>query len=85
MRIIFAPILVALALTPPARSQEKAQSRTTVVYRVEFNIHDSSNVPVNAGRRYSTLVITNNKNNFDVGDKIPYSTGSGSQGKENQY
>ncbi len=81
MRIIAVPILVVLALAPPAKPQDTTQSTAPFVYKVEFTIHDGGNAAVANSRRYSMLVIPNNKNNFYVGDKVPYSTGSGSQGQ----
>jgi hypothetical protein len=74
MRITAALILGALAMNLPAAAQEKME---TAVYKVEFNIHDGSDAAAKAGRRYTMLVLSNNKSDFKVGDKVPYMTGAG--------
>ncbi len=56
--ITAALILTALTITLPAAAKEKME---TTVYKVEFNIHDGSDGPAKAGRRYTMLVLTNHK------------------------
>jgi hypothetical protein len=74
MRITVALILAALATNLPAAAQEKMEN---AVYKVEFNIHDGSDAAAKASRRYTMLVLNNQKSVFKVGDKVPYTTGDG--------
>jgi hypothetical protein len=43
---------------------------------VEFNIRDGSEAAAKSGRRYTMLVDTNGHGTFQIGDKVPYATGS---------
>ncbi|MGA2328216.1 MAG: hypothetical protein ABSH05_18205 [Bryobacteraceae bacterium] len=74
---IAAPLIFAslLASTLPVRAQEKKESVTPGVYRVEFNIRDGSEATAKAGRRYAMLIEANGKGTFRVGNRIPIATG----------
>ena len=71
--LIFAALLPVL---PPVQAQDKKESAEPAVYKVEFNIRDGSDAAAKSGRRYSMLVDASGKGRFQVGDKVPYATGS---------
>jgi hypothetical protein len=72
------PVILALVtlLAPvlPAPAQEKPGD--LAVYKVEFTIRDGSQAAAQTGRHYAMLVGANEKGYFNVGDKVPYATGS---------
>src|SRR5215467_1249397 len=73
MRIAGALLLGTVVMSLHALAQQKTE---TTVYKVEFNIHDGSDLRAKAGRRYTILVLNNSKSVFKVGDRVPYSTGN---------
>jgi hypothetical protein len=70
--------ILATLLAPvmPGHAQEKKESVEPTVYKVEFTIRDGSDAAAKAGRRYTMFVDTNGKSAFQVGDKVPYTTGA---------
>ena len=50
------------------------------VYKVEFNIRDSSSGAAKIARRYTMLIDGSSKGNLRVGAKVPYATGSFTSG-----
>jgi hypothetical protein len=74
---IAAPLILAslLASTVSLRAQEKKESVTPGVYRVEFNIRDGSEAAAKSGRRYAMLIAANGKGTFRVGNRVPIATG----------
>jgi hypothetical protein len=83
---IAAPLIFAslLASALPVGAQEKKESATPAVYRVEFNIRDGSEAAAKAGRRYAMLIEANGKGTFRVGNRVPIATG-GAQVGQYQY
>jgi hypothetical protein len=83
---IAAPLILAslLASALPVRAQEKKESVTPGVYRVEFNIRDGSEAATKAGRRYAMLIEANGKGTFRTGNRVPFAT-VGMQSGQYQY
>jgi hypothetical protein len=69
--LIFASLLVSAL---PVRAQEKKESVSPGVYRVEFNIRDGSEAAAKAGRHYAMLIAANGKGTFRVGNRVPFAT-----------
>ncbi|MGC9969132.1 MAG: hypothetical protein ABSE56_00950 [Bryobacteraceae bacterium] len=89
---IAAPLIFAslLASTVSLRAQEKKESVTPGVYRVEFNIRDGSEAAAKVGRRYAMLIAANGKGTFRVGNRVPIATGGlqpggGTEGSSKLY
>jgi len=70
--LIFASLLVS---TLPVRAQEKKESATPGVYRVQFNIRDGSEAAAKSGRRYAMLIESNGQGTFRVGNRVPVAGG----------
>jgi hypothetical protein len=79
--LIFASLLASMV---SVRAQEKKESVTPAVYRVEFNIRDGSEAAAKAGRRYAMLIESNGKGTFRTGNRVPYAT-VGMQPGQYQY
>jgi len=70
------PAILALVslLAPVLHAQEKPGE--PAAYKVEFTIRDGSQAVAQAGRHYTILVGANERGYLNVGDKVPYATGS---------
>jgi hypothetical protein len=75
--LIFAGLLLA---APPVSAQEKKESGTPGVYRVEFNIRDGSEAAARAGRRFDMLIESGGKGTLRVGNRVPVVTGTAGSG-----
>jgi hypothetical protein len=62
--------------TLPVSGQEKGSGADSSLYKIEFNIHDSSDTAAKVGRRYVIMIEGGEKGVFRVGQKVPYATGS---------
>jgi len=70
--------LAAMLLAPAAlvHAQDKPE---VALFKLDFTLHDSTDVAAKNGRKYSLLINGNNKSVLKVGNRVPVASGGSGQ------
>ncbi len=70
-------VMMALALLAPGNTlRAQPMARDGSVYKVDFNVRDSSDPAARNGRKYSLLLNSGIKGVFKVGNRVPTASGA---------
>ena len=72
-------LALAVILLAPAALVYAQDKPEVALFRVDFTLHDSTDVAAKNGRKYSLLINGNNKSVLKVGNRVPVASGGSGQ------